>query len=75
MTATSHGDLDVVFTAETYTGDDVGDVSTAGDGSGPLVDHAVVDGARVVVAGVSRGDQVAAHGGGQVYVRRGGGAG
>jgi hypothetical protein len=37
----------------------VGGVPAARDGSREFVDHGVVDGARAVVAGISRRDQIA----------------
>ena len=74
MPAAPHGDLRSVLAGEPHAGDDVGGVAAADDGGRVLVDHAVVDGARLVVSGVSRLDQFAAHGGGQVGVRRRGGA-
>ena len=64
VAAASDGDLDAMLAAETYAGDDVGDVPAARDGGRVLVDHGVVDGARLVVPGISRRDQVAAQGGG-----------
>ena len=59
MAAAADGELDVVVAAEAYAGDDVGGVLAAGDRGRILVDHAVVDGARLVIAGVARNDQVA----------------
>ena len=58
--------LRAVVTAEPHAADDVGDVAAARDGRGTLVDHAVVDGARLVVAGICRPDQVTAQGGGKL---------
>ena len=75
MAATSDGDLDAVFAAETYTGDDIGGVLAARDGGRALVDHGVVDSARLVVPGISRQDQAAAQGGGQLLIRSGANAG
>ena len=73
MAAAPDGDLDAVLAAETHAGDDVGDVAAARDGGRVLVDHGVVDGARFAVPGIARRDQVTAQGGGQLFVRRGGG--
>ena len=49
-----------LLAAEVDGRDDVGDVGAARDQARPLVDHAVVERARLVVAGVSRLDDVAA---------------
>ena len=54
VAAAADGDLDAVLAGEADAGDDVGGVAAAGDGRRVLVDHGVVDGAGVVVAGVSR---------------------
>ena len=70
-TAISHA----VVAGEAHAGDDVGGVAAARDGGRVLVDHGVVDGARPVVPGISRQDQAAAQGGGQLLVRSGGDAG
>src|SRR5437764_1371266 len=70
VAATPDGDLEAVFAAETDTGDDVDGVPAARDGGRMLVDHAVVDGARLVVPGVSRPDQVAVQASGQLFVGR-----
>ena len=64
-------DLDAVLAGEPHAGDDVGGVTAAGDGRRVLVDHGVVDGAGLVIPGISRPDQVTAHGGGQFLVRSG----
>ena len=74
MAAAADGDLDAAVTAETHAGDDVGDVAAARDGGRVLVDHGVVDGARLVVPGIGRCDQVAAQGGGQLLIGLGDGA-
>ena len=68
--AAPHGDLDAVLAGEPHAGDDVGGVAAAGDRGRVLVDHGVVDGARLVVPGIPRADQVAAHRGGQFVVRQ-----
>jgi hypothetical protein len=60
-----------VATGEPDAGDDVGGVPAARDCRRMLVDHPVVDGARLVVPGISRGDQVTAHGCGQLAVLHG----
>jgi len=52
-------------------GGDGSPVPAAGDGRRMLVDHGVVDGARLVVPGVTRHDQVAAHSRGELVIRRG----
>ena len=57
------GDGQVVRPGEPDAGDDVGGVAAPGHGRRPLVDHGVVDGARLVVAGVGRRDQLTAQGG------------
>ena len=75
VAATSDGDLGAVLAAEPHAGDDIGDVAAARDRSRVLVDHAVVDGARLVVPGISGHDQLTAQGGGQLLVRRGGDVG
>ena len=72
MAAAPDGDLDAVLAGEADAGDDVGDVPAARDGRGALVDHAVVDGAGLVIPGVRRPDQVAAQGGGQLIISLGG---
>ena len=54
VSAPSDGDEQVSVTGELDRGDNVGDVSTAGDHGGPFVDHAVPDGTYVVVVGISR---------------------
>jgi hypothetical protein len=69
------GELDAVVTAEAHAGDDVGGVPAARDGRRVLIDHAVVDGAGRVVAGISRHDQLASQAGGQFLERRGGDVG
>jgi hypothetical protein len=69
VAAAADGDLDAVLTREPHAGDDVGGVAAARDGGRVLVDHAVVDGARLVVPGIPGRDQVAAHGGGQLLIR------
>ena len=69
VAAAADGDLDAVLAGEPHTGNDVGGVAAAHDGGRVLVDHAVVDGARLVIPGVAGRDQVAAHGGGQLLVR------
>ena len=56
---------EAVVAGEVDGGDDVGDVGALGDEGRVLVDHRVVDRARLVVAGVARLDERAAHGGGQ----------
>ena len=68
-------DLDTVLAGEPHAADDVGGVVAARDGRRVLVDHGVVDGARLVVAGVRRQDQVSAQGGGELLVRLAGDAG
>ena len=72
MAAAADGDLGAVVAGEPDAADDVGGVPAARDGGRMLVDHAVVHGARLVVTRISRHDQVTAHGGGQLVVRRGG---
>jgi hypothetical protein len=74
VAATSDGDLGAVFAAETHTADDVGGVTAARDGGRAFVDHGVVDGARLLVPGISRHDQVTVQGGGQLVIRCRGGA-
>ncbi|HUY49937.1 MAG TPA: hypothetical protein VMV92_30200 [Streptosporangiaceae bacterium] len=75
VAAAADGDPDVVFPAEPDTGDDVGGAPAACNSGRVLVDHGVVDGARLVIAGISRHDQVTAQGGGQFCIRRGGDGG
>ena len=70
VTATPDGDLEAVLAAETYAGDDVDGVPAARDRGWMLVDHGVVDGARLVVTGISRPDQVTLQAGGQLFVGR-----
>ena len=73
VAAAPDGDLHAVVAAEADAGDDVGDVAAARDGGRVLVDHGVVDGARLVVTGIGGRDQVAAQGGGQLLVGLGDG--
>jgi hypothetical protein len=54
----SDGEEQPLLTREIDRGDDVGDVDTLGDQGGMLVNHRVVDLARVVVARVARTDEV-----------------
>jgi hypothetical protein len=75
VAAAPDGDLHAVVAAEPHAGDDVGGVAGAHDGSGTLVDHGVVDGARLVIAGICRPDQVTAQGGSELLVRLSGDAG
>ena len=72
VAAAAHGDVEAARAPVADAGDDVGGVVAVGDHRRPLVDHGVVDGARFVVAGVCRRDQVAAQGGGQFFVGCGG---
>lgn len=51
--------IDVGIPRGLDTGDDVVGVGDAHDGPGPLVDHAVVDAARLVVTGISGPDHLA----------------
>ena len=51
VAAAADGDLDAVLAGEPHAGDDVGGVAAAHDGRRLLVDHGVVDGARLVVPG------------------------
>ena len=75
MAAAADGEVEAVITAEAHAGDDVGDVPAAGDGGRILVDHAVVDGAGGVVAGIPRLDQLASQAIGQLAERLGGDVG
>jgi hypothetical protein len=75
VTAAPDRDLDSVLAGEPHARNDVGGVAAARDGRRVLVDHGVVDGARPVVPGISRQDQAAAQGGGQLLIRSGGDAG
>jgi hypothetical protein len=75
VAAAPDSELDAVLAGEPHAGDDVGGVAAAGDGGRVLVDHGVVDGARLVVPGICWHDQAAAQGGGQLPVRSGGNAG
>ncbi len=63
--AAADGDEQVVVAGEVDRGDDVGDVGALGDERRVLVDHRVVDRARLVVARIAGLDELAAHGGGQ----------
>ena len=60
VTAAADRDLDAVLAGEPHAGDDVGGVPAARDRRRVLVDHAVVDGPRLVVARISRQDQLTA---------------
>jgi hypothetical protein len=72
VAAAADGDLGAVGAGEPDAGDHVGDVPAARDRRRILADHGVVDGARLVVSGISRHDQVTAQGGGKLGERRGG---
>ena len=65
VAAAADGHDDAVVTGEVDRGDDVGDSGALGDEGRVLVDHRVVDGARLVIAGITALDEMAAHGGGQ----------
>ena len=54
VAAAPDGDLDAVLAGEPHAGDDVGGVAAAHDGGRVLVDHGVVDGARLVIPGICR---------------------
>jgi hypothetical protein len=68
VAAAPDGDRDGAGAGKSHAGDDVRGVADAGDGLRMLIDHGVVDGAGLVVARVIRPDQVAADGGGQLFV-------
>jgi hypothetical protein len=51
VAAAPDGDLDAVLAGEPHAGNDVGRVPAAHDGRWTLVDHGVVDGARLVIPG------------------------
>jgi hypothetical protein len=63
MAAAANGHDDVVVTGEIDRGDDVRHSGALGDKSRVLVDHRVVDGASLVVAGVAPFDERPTHGG------------
>ena len=60
VAAAANGDGKLVVAAEIHRRDHVGDVGAARDQQRPLVDHAVVELARLVVVGVIAPDQRAA---------------
>ena len=68
VAAASDGEFDAVLAAEPHARDDVGRVAAARDSGRMLVDHGVVDGACLVIAGIARQDQITAQNGGQVVV-------
>ncbi len=59
--ATADGQVDPTFASEVHRGDDVAGVHRAHDDRRPLVDHAVVDLAGLLVRPVVRGDDVPAN--------------
>ena len=59
--AAAHREVEPVLAGEVHGGDDIADLLGPQDRQRPLVEHAVVDGARLVVALVLRGDHPAAH--------------
>ena len=59
MATAADGELQVLAAGELHRGDDVRDAGSADDQRRPLVDHAVPDRPRLVVAGVGRGDELA----------------
>src|ERR1700739_1807856 len=71
--AAPDGDVDAVGAGELHAGDNVGGVGAAHYGGRVLVDHGVVDGAGLGVAGLPGQDEGAAQGGGQCFVRCGSG--
>ena len=60
VAAAADGDGQAVVAPEIDRGDHVGDVGAAGDQQRPLVDHAVVERARLLVAWVLRLDELTA---------------
>jgi hypothetical protein len=68
VAAAPDGDRDAAGAGEPDAGYDVGGVPDADDGLRVFVDHGVVDGPGLVVAGVFGPDQVAADAGGQFLV-------
>ena len=62
VAAAADGDGQAVLAPEVHRRDDVGDVGAAGDQPRPEVDHAVVERARRVEAGIAGGEHVAAQG-------------
>jgi hypothetical protein len=65
VAAAAHREPEGVFTGEVHGRDDVRGVGDPGDGGRAAVDHAVVDGACLVVGGVLRQGQGSAQGGAQ----------
>ena len=59
MAAAADREQEAVLAREGHGGDHVGDVQSSHDHEGPLVDHAVVEGAGVVVARIAPWDQLA----------------
>ena len=55
VAAAADGEQQALLAGEVHGGDDVGDVDAARDEPRPLVDHAVVEGARGVVVGCRPG--------------------
>ncbi len=60
VAAAPDGDEQALVAAEVHRGDDVGDVHAARDQARPLVDHAVVQRAGVIVVGVTWTDESSA---------------
>jgi hypothetical protein len=54
VTAAADGDFELLFARQFYRIDNIGDTAAASDQRRPLVDQAVVDLPRVVVAGIGR---------------------
>src|SRR4029434_4731992 len=52
VAAAAYGDEQLIFAAEVYCRDDIGRIRAPGDHEWPLVDHSVVELARVLVGGM-----------------------
>ena len=61
VAAAAHGEGQAVLAGEVDGADHIGHIDAAGNQRRALVDHAVVDLARLLVVGVARLDQLAAH--------------
>src|SRR4030095_15299552 len=60
VAAAAYGDEQLIFAAEVYCRDDIGHIRAPGDHEWPLVDHSVVELARVLVCGMVTLDERAA---------------
>lgn len=69
MPAAAHGQEEIIASGDLNGMYDVGHAGAAGNGAGVFVDHRVPDAARVIVAGIIRQNDRAAHAGLEVLDR------